>query len=144
MPGPAPKHPDQRRRRNAAPSMTRLPAEGRTGDPPVWPLGRQAVAEKRIWLEVWATPQAVAWERLGWTRTVARYVRLAAVAERPKAPASICAEVRQLEDRLGLTPMSLLRLRWEIIEDELADARDERRPEPRRLRAVDPGAVAGA
>lgn len=30
----------------------------------------------------------------------------------------LMGECRQLEDRLGLTPMSLLRLRWEISEVE--------------------------
>jgi hypothetical protein len=28
---------------------------------------------RRLWRQVWATPQALAWEQLGWTRTVARY-----------------------------------------------------------------------
>lgn len=143
MPGPPPKHPDQRRRRNAAPSLTQLPAEGRRGDPPEWPLPRPTAAERSFWAEVWATPQAVAWERLGWVRTVARYVRLAVQAEKPKASAAVCAEVRQMEDRLGLTPMSLLRLRWEISADELAEERAARQA-PRRLKAVDTSAVAGA
>lgn len=143
MPGPAPKHPDQRRRRNAAPQLTKLPAEGRRGDLPTWPLSKPTAAESTFWAEVWATPQSVAWEQLGWVRTVARYVRVAVQAEKPKAPASICSEARQLEDRLGLTPMSLLRLRWEITTDELADERAARRPTERRLKAVDPVAVAG-
>lgn len=39
MPGPAPKNPDQRARRNATVAMTRLPAAGRSGKPPKWPLG---------------------------------------------------------------------------------------------------------
>lgn len=143
MPGPPPKHPDHRRRRNAGPQMTRLPAEGRAGDPPEWPLTRFSQAEQRVWAEVWATPQAAAWDRLGWARTVARYVRLAVQAEKPKAAASICAEVRQLEDRLGLTPMSMLRLHWEVVTDEVAEAREARTAQPRRLRAVDP-AAAGA
>lgn len=30
---------------------------------------------------------------------------------------SLMAEARQLEDRLGLTPMAMLRLRWEISDD---------------------------
>lgn len=143
MPGPPPKPADQRRRRNAAPTTTQLPAAGRKGDPPKWPLSKPNAAEVGFWAEVWSTPQAAAWERLGWVRTVARYVRVAVQAEKPKAPAMVCSEARQMEDRLGLTPMSLLRLRWEISADEVAEARAAR-PEARRLRAVDPGAVAGA
>lgn len=141
MPGPPPKHPDQRRRRNAAPTLTQLPADGRKGTAPEWPLTKPSAAEQRFWTDVWATPQAAAWERLGWVRTVARYVRVAVQAEKPKAPAAVCGEARQMEDRLGLTPMSLLRLRWEIKADEVAEARAQR-PEARRLRAVDPSAVA--
>jgi hypothetical protein len=92
---------------------------------------------------MWATPQAVAWETLGWTRTVARYVRLLVQSEKPKATMSLCAEVRQLEDRLGLSPMAMLRLRWEIVPDEVAEARRAPSPSARRLRAVD-SALAGA
>ena len=36
--GPAPKPDGQRRRRNATVAMTKLPAEGRTGPVPDWPL----------------------------------------------------------------------------------------------------------
>lgn len=144
MPGPAPKHPDQRVRRHATVAMTRLPAEGRLGAVPVWPLsGKARVAEARIWERVWRTSQAVAWERLGWTDVVARYCRVLSEAEKPKASASVLAEARQLEDRLGLTPMSMLRLRWEVVADEVAEQRVER-PETRRLKAVDPDAVAGS
>lgn len=141
MPGPAPKPESQRRRRNAAPQTTRLPLAGREGDLPAWPLaGRQSKREAELWERLWKTPQAVAWELLGWTDTVGRYARLLAVAEKPKAPAMILAEVRQMEDRLGLTPMSMLRLRWEIVDEEGAA-----QPEPgaavldirARLRAVD-------
>jgi hypothetical protein len=154
VPGPAPKPASERRRRNAAPGTVRLPAEGRNGEPPAWPLrfmedAEQAEREAGVWAELWATPQAVAWERLGagTVRTVARYVRLLAVAELGSVP--YAAEARQLEDRLGLTPMSMLRLRWEIVPDEMAEQRDARpvgrSATPRqRLRVVDPGAVAGS
>ena len=56
--------------------------------------------------------------------------------------AALLGEVRQLEDRLGLTPMALLRLRWEISADELQEARAAApKPSRARLKAVD-GAVA--
>lgn len=144
MPGPAPKPDDQRRRRNATMPTTRLPAEGRKGRAPAWPLSRATAAESKFWQEIWKTPQATAWERLGWTRTVARYARLAVAAEEPRAQATICSEARQLEDRLGLTPMSMLRLRWEVVPNEVAEARQDREaakqaPARRaRLKAVDP------
>lgn len=37
--GPPPKPDNMRRRRNATPGTTRLPAEGRTGPAPRWPIG---------------------------------------------------------------------------------------------------------
>jgi hypothetical protein len=61
------------------------------------------------------------WEGLGWNDAVARYARLMAVAEAPGPPGIVLIEVRQLEDRLGLSPMSLLRLRWQIVDDEPAE-----------------------
>lgn len=38
MPGPAPKHPSRRARRNSSTSLTTLPAKGRAGKAPKWPL----------------------------------------------------------------------------------------------------------
>lgn len=115
--GPVPKPEAEQRRpgRNLATHATRLPAAGRSGDPPPWPLtGRPLKSEMHLWAELWRTPQSVAWEQLGWERTVARYARQLVKAERRDAPVTTLAEVRQLEDRLGLSPMSMLRLRWEI------------------------------
>src|SRR5688572_13707632 len=79
-----------------------LPAGGRGGPAPVWPLSGDAPA---MWADLWQTPQAVAWEGLGWTRVVARYVLVAEKAETLNKDAM--AEARQLEDRLGLTPRAL-------------------------------------
>lgn len=136
--GPPPKHPSQRRRTNPSVAMTRLPAEGRSEPPPPWPLGgRISVAECAVWADLWRTPQSVAWERLGWTRSVARYCKTLVAAEKKDASAALLAEVRQMEDRLGLSPMSMLRLRWEIASDEVAEARPPVRREAPRLRAVE-------
>jgi len=64
---------------------------------------------------LWRTPQAVAWEQLGWTRVVARYCHWSIQAEdSPEVPVALLGELRQLEDRLGLSPMAMLRLRWTI------------------------------
>ena len=139
MPGPPPKPADQRRRRNAPLATTvKLPAEGRQGSPPKWPLDGVTAAEKAAWKWLWSLPQAVAWERLGLVRTVGRYTRALVKAERMEAQTFLLAEVRQLEDRLGLSAMSMLRLRWEISTDELAEVRQEREQPVRRLKAVDP------
>lgn len=121
MPGPAPSK--NARRRNARPDWRKLPAAGREDDPPEWPIPGRAppVAVLHLWNELWHSPQAVVWAELGWTRVVARYARLAVTAEKPSSPATLLTEARQLEDRLGLTPMSMKRLQWEIEETAVAD-----------------------
>jgi hypothetical protein len=61
-------------------------------------------------------------------------------AESKGDPQSL-AEARQLEDRLGLNPLALLRLRWEIDSaDEVTEARAERSES--RVAAVDPALTA--
>lgn len=123
MPGPVPKPAAQRRRRNPTPGARMLPAAGRPGPPPPWPLGGWTGDEPaphlaELWAALWASPQAAAWEPLGLERVVARYAALVVRAEDPEAPASLLAEVRQLEDRLGLNPLAAARLRWEVDEPE--------------------------
>ena len=133
------------KRANARVGPVRLPAAGREGDPPDWPLDTgMSGAEDRAWTELWSTPQAVAWERLGWVRTVARYCRVMVACEVPNAQATLLAQATALEDRLGLTPKAMRLLLWEIAPDELAEARSAAPAPRRKLRAVDPGAVAGS
>jgi hypothetical protein len=102
-----------------------LPSEGRSGKPPKWPL---TASEPDVWADLWRTPQAVAWERLGWTRTVARYAFVLGLCENPDTlSAALLSEARQMEDRLGLSPMSMLRLRWEIVADEVGEVREDKK-----------------
>jgi hypothetical protein len=111
-------------------------------------LKAQRKLEAELWRDLWRLPQAVQWERLRWTRDVAQYVRHKVLAELGDLDGA--KEARQWSDRLGLTPMSMLRLRWEVVSDEVGDRRRERAAAPAkrtargRLRVVDPGAVAGA
>lgn len=167
MPGPPPKPPGTRARRNVEPASKRLPAKGRGGrKAPDWPLrpdrdlerkriaadvtlerlradlnecsdrrkaGRlereidqalatatsaeaqlteQAALEADMWRQLWDTPQAVAWEEYGWVREVALYVRCSLRAEDGDMRAA--GEARQRSDRLGLSPLAMLRLHWEV------------------------------
>lgn len=123
-------------RRNPRTGPLKLPAEGRQEPPPAWPLPQRQTAEQRkLWVQLWATPHAVAWERLGWVRTVARYCLILPEAEALQKDA--LAEARQLEDRLGLTPKAMRMLLWEISSDELADRRPASADDVRRrIRAV--------
>lgn len=114
MGGPPPKFDPARR--NVRKGPMKLPAEGRQGPTPPWPLpGKPTAAERDAWSDMWKTPQAVAWEELGWTRSVARYCRVLVEAERRGAPTMIRAECRQMEDRLGLSPKSMRMLLWEVV-----------------------------
>lgn len=114
-------------------------------------LRAQRKLEREVWAELWATPQAAQWERLGWTREVAQYVRHRVLGE--LGSLDDAKEARQWTDRLGLTPLSMLRLRWEVVADEVAQQRETAStaaapPAPpgasarARLRTVDPRAVA--
>lgn len=171
--GPVPKHPSARARRNASPGMVSLPADGRHGRTPTWPLPpdpQEAVAdywvsvaenleaqaeaesdgrrrnrmldratrargtaaqitaecraaaelERKIWTRAWTTPMATRWEAMQWTREVAGYCRAKARAELGDHKAAKLAVA--YADRLGLTPWSLLRLRWEIAPAPAPDA----------------------
>jgi hypothetical protein len=122
MPGPAP-DPNARRRNKRTAAMT-LPSGGRPGRAPAFPIKGQRVPA--VWADLWKTPQAAAWEKLGYGRVVARYALLLVAAEKPDASAALLTEVRQLEDRLGLTPMAMKRLEWAISDDELDAKRAEK------------------
>lgn len=121
MPGPAPKFDPVRR--NARSGPLKLPAEGRTGPTPEWPLEGFTGAEASAWESLWRTPQAVAWERLGWVRTVARFCRVMVRAEDLEASPALVAQAVVLEDRLGLNPKAMRLLLWEITSDEVSEKR---------------------
>jgi len=70
---------------------------------------------------MWRKPQAIMWERNGDELLVARYLVLRNLVQQPndlgELNAAAWGELRQLEDRLGLSPMALKRLQWEISEN---------------------------
>lgn len=196
--GPAPKPTERRARRNATPASAVLPAAGRDGKVPRWPLApnlklssglraaterkerleaqhetepspaleRQialleerialledqikasARAERAVWRELWAAPQAVEWERQGWLREVAQYARWKVLGELGDMDAA--KEARQLSDRLGLTPLAMRRLGWQVDGERpaptAAQPASQRSPSPGgarqrygKLRVVQPG-----
>lgn len=58
----------------------------------------------------------------------------------------VMKHMSDLDDRLGLSPKAMAALRWKIVEDPAESDQESKteRSNVRRLRAVDPGAVAGA
>ena len=123
MPGPAPKDPSSRRRRNAAVGKTMLPAGGRVGDVPDWPIVE--VDEPSVWAILWRLPQASAWERDHMHMVLADYAILRSRLYGEDAPsASLLAEKRNQETVLGLNPKAMRSLLWEVAtSDEVAEKR---------------------
>lgn len=115
-----------------------LPAEGRQGPPPVWPLVSVQPREEDLWADMWARPQAVMWERLGQEIEVAMFCRKLAEAELPKASVELQKVVRQYLDSLGLSVQGMLRNRWRIAPPaEVAVELEAGPPAPRRRSARD-------
>lgn len=141
MQGAFPKHPDDRVRRNATIGMNQLPLQYE-GEIPFFPLRTPSPRELELWSIHWSFSQAHMWVRQNVIFVIARYVRCMALVEADEhmtvALAHIHSEMRQLEDRLGLSPLALLRLRWEITPDQVEEQRQVRESRSRRLTAVDP------
>lgn len=143
--GPAP-DPEALRRERDAGEWTILPAEGRQGATPDWPLTEQTDREAELWDRLWEMPQAFMWERCSQEIEVALYVRRLAEAEKPDAFVNLGTLVRQMADSLGLTMPGMRANRWRIerpSEDDDAPAGPMPSIEPTsaraRLRAVSGG-----
>lgn len=105
-----------------------LPAEGRKGRAPTWPLdGGPTTRERQLWRRLWALPQAVMWERQVQFLEVALYVRRLAEAEAQGSSVNLSTLVRQMSDSLGLTTPGLRSNRWKI--ERLPEASVENRPQ---------------
>lgn len=116
--GPAP-DPQALRRDRDADSWVTLPAEGRKGKPPAWPLSARSKRETTLWNREWKRPQAVEWERNGQEVEVALYVRSLVAAERLDAPTNLRTLVKQQQEALGISLPGLARNRWRIGDSAL-------------------------
>jgi hypothetical protein len=110
------------RRERDAGEWTILPAEGREGPTPEWPLTEPSEREAELWAALWRKPQALMWERFGQEVEVALYARRLAEAEEPKSFVNLSTLVRQMSDSLGLTTPGMRANRWRIDRDEEAAA----------------------
>lgn len=122
--GPAPDPQALRRLRSGDAAWTDLPIEGRTSPAPTWPAPTQTGREAELWAEMWATPQALIWERDGLRHYVAMFVRLLAEAEVEKASAENRKTVRMMYADLYLTSDSMAKARLRIVADEVAEKRE--------------------
>lgn len=123
--GPAPDPTALRRNRPSdAAGWRTLPAAGREGEPPEWPLTEATDREWDVWCDLWEQPQAVMWEELHQALEVALFVRTLAEAERPDARAEVRKMVRGYLDSLGLSVAGMLRHRWKVAPPEEAELLD--------------------
>ena len=139
--GPPPDPMALRRQRPGDAEWTTLPAEGRAGDPPMWPLAGESEREVKLWQALWAMPQAVIWEAMRQDLEVALYVRDLALFEQPGAPVNLGTLVRQQADALGLTIPGLRTNRWKIgLAEPKPDATAPPTPKRRRASSAQPSA----
>jgi hypothetical protein len=119
--GPAPDPNALRRDRDGGDWVT-LPAEGRKGTAPDWPLADESKREVELWRREWKRPQAVMWEQNGQEIEVAMYVRTVMAAEKKDAPANMRTLLKQQQEALGLSLPGLSRNRWKIEHETEAES----------------------
>ena len=133
--GPAPDPSALRRDRDAG-EWTILPAEGRQGVTPEWPLTEQAIRESELWGSLWRKQQAIGGERYGQGFGVVLDVRRFAEAEAMDSRVNLSTLVRQMADSLGLTTPGMRANRWRIAADEVAERRESAAAAPTRKRTA--------
>lgn len=117
--GPAPTSTERSHKAKAdAEGWTTLPAEGRDGPMPAFPLVDPTDRELDLWERLWESPQAVMWETLHLDFEVASYVRLLARAEAPRSSAIVWGQVKMVAESLGLSANGMARNRWTVASIE--------------------------
>lgn len=153
-------------------SSTALPSEGYAGEVPKFPLLPRSVMrweygekgaryqvldaeateqiadrETELWAWAWTTPQASAWATAPWRwQAIAQWVRTSVICETSEATAADRGSVHRFADQIGLTPAGLKENGWQIVADEVSEARESKQPAgakkeapTRRLRSVSGG-----
>lgn len=128
MPGPLPKDPRLRQRRNGG-GARRFAADTPAGTVPLLPaLGRGKCWHRlalQWWRSVWESPLAseyIATDRDG-LYILARLVHGFWTAKETDEKLHLAAEIRQQSARFGLSPLDRRRLEWEIERGEQAGER---------------------
>lgn len=157
-----PQDPNSARSERRGVKVTALPAEGRRGEVPHFPLPRRVVRrwefedkhrfqvideeetelvaarEAELWAWAWSTPQACAWAlpSESWRlHTIAMWVRTYVLCEASEATAADKGSLHRFADQIGLTPAGLKENSWAIAQDEVgAKAADRRNDDEQPIR----------
>lgn len=128
MPGPAPKDPSTRARRNRTSTSSQLKADPSIEAPnlPEMPWHPMTLA---WWSDVWASPMAPEYDdsdKHG-LFALAMLVNDFWSTDEVRIRRDLAAEIRQQSQRFGLSPIDRRRLQWEIERSEEAQDRGSRR-----------------
>lgn len=143
MPGPAPTHKDQRRRRNkpASGDWVVLPVEN---DGPVPELPklkgvRWLKTTREWWMTIWASPMATQWQEADVPGLVemAMFRQQMFETDRLEERLKLADQVQKRGDKYGLTPKGRKDLRWVVTEEDAESAGVTPLAPVRRLRAAD-------
>lgn len=129
MPGPPP-NPQARRRNDRDAWRTLAPVC--TRPVPRWPIATKPRGHAALWRHLWSLPIAEIWHEQNAVRLVARYATLVLTLENVFSPdddtslpatvlAGLPAEIRQIEDRLLISPSTRIRARVVIAVETPAD-----------------------
>ena len=130
MPGPMPKNPALRQRRNKSATRAMLPAEllprHRTPKLPDLPDGEEwHLMARAFWKDIWSSPMRCEYLRAD-EPALFRLVLLVHVFWKT-GRLDFVREIRSLEREFGLTPLSRRRLEWTVAQAEEAVDRHEQK-----------------
>jgi hypothetical protein len=147
MPGPDPKHPGTRQRRNRTSTAATLSVVHDVEEPSL-PTRLWHEQTRFWWRDIWASPMAPEWDSsdIHGLFNLALLIDDFWTTEDPKLRKELAAEIRQQRQGFGLTPIDRRRLQWEIERTDEAQDRGRRRraaapPAPPKPAAEDPRAV---
>ena len=137
MPGPTPKNPATRRRRNQPATAAKLAAVPSGVKTPALPKGRKWHQQtRRWWKDIWASPMAPEFLQAD----VHGLFLLAVLVDDfwLEPSKELAAEIRLQRQCFGLTPIDRRRLQWEIERAESAASAPAKPKGGRRKAAEDP------
>jgi hypothetical protein len=132
-----PKHPSQRRRRNKPPVPPKsIPRNAKAKRIPALPGKGWNAFAREYWKLIWTSPMSTTYLPADKPALV-RLTQLANRVGEGTIGIGALGEMRQLEDRFGLSPLSRRRLQMDIVDPEPADGTGESpEQEERWLRVV--------